>query len=71
MNSEITCPCCASSLTGEQIKSLWASYTAAQRQSFGGRAKVKTRCVKCKRMCQSAREAREHCRVARAAGGAA
>lgn len=60
------CPRCNAPLTDAQVKSLWASYTSSRRSNpsggtAGGRPKIPTRCPRCGRQCESAREAWAHC----------
>lgn len=59
------CPHCDKPLTTEEIKRLWATYTAAQRQTLGGPAKQKRACQSCGMTCDSARGAWSHCRIPR------
>jgi hypothetical protein len=60
------CPKCSRTLSPEEIKSLWASYCAAQRTTHApGREPIPTRCPKCGAKCPSVRAAGEHCRKPR------
>ena len=51
----LSCPCCQSELTPEQIKSLWGTYCG----SLGGRKKVSERC-RCGAMTKARAQARGH-----------
>jgi hypothetical protein len=61
----LVCPHCAHELTAEEIKRLWASYTASLRQKRGGPQRQERACPSCGMPCESARAAWSHCRIPR------
>lgn len=59
------CPHCEVCLTIDEVKRIWANYTAGLRHTMGAPEKRRRPCQSCGMVLASAREAWSHCRIPR------